>query len=143
MNINLPTHSVAAARMRRAVVFLDLALVALLFAWHLIPTPSAGTAVLALVLCMPLLLPLPGLLRGRRYTYRWTTLCVLPYLIIGTTEVIANPLRRAWSGTMLLLALLLFAALLGFLRTGSDLDAKDQMPSDQPNDPATRAQTVE
>jgi uncharacterized membrane protein len=131
--------STAATTLRTAAISLAVALITLLFAWHLWPAPTFGTTVLALVLCMPLLLPLPGLVRGRRYTYRWATLCVLPYLVIGSTEAIANPLRRGWSSAMLLLALLLFAALLGFLRTGRDLDTT-------PNpklDPATRAQTAE
>jgi uncharacterized membrane protein len=115
-------HVAVADKLRIATVTLTIALIALIFAWHLSPSPSIGNATLAMVLSIPLLAPLYGLTKGRRYTYKWTTLCVLPYLIIGCTEVIANPQRRTWSATMLLLGLLLFAALLGFLRTGCDLD---------------------
>lgn len=123
MNHFDPTPHLAAARVLRiASVSLTLALIALIATWHLWPTPTLSNVLLALVLCIPLIAPLVGLVKGRRYTYKWSTLCVLPYLIIGCTEVIANPQRRAWSAVMLLLGLCLFASLLGFLRTRCDFD---------------------
>jgi uncharacterized membrane protein len=115
---------VVANKLRIAAVVLTMALITLIVTWHLLPTATVGNATLALVLCVPLIAPLPGLIKGRRYTYKWATLCVLPYLIIGCTEVIANPQRRAWSAAMLLLGLCLFATLLGFLRTRGDFDPR-------------------
>jgi len=38
---------------------------------------------------LPLVLPLPGILRGRRYTYQWSSMLVLAYFAEGVT--------RAWS----------------------------------------------
>ena len=73
-------------------------------------------AVLALVLLVPLLLPLPGLLRGDRRTHAWSTLCVAPYLIYGITETIANPAARTLAGTVLFASLAFFVALVGYLR---------------------------
>jgi len=94
------------------------ALAALIFAWQLWPAPTWNGIVRAALLCVPLALPLPGLVRRNRYTYRWATLCVMPYFIVGVTEAIANPATRLWAAALLLLALGMFAALLGFLRAG-------------------------
>lgn len=79
---------------------------------------SDGPASLALagVLLVPLLLPLPGLLRGRRRTCAWATLCVAPYFIYGVTEVIANPAVRSMAGAILFASLALFVALVSYLR---------------------------
>ena len=71
---------------------------------------------LALGLLVPLLLPLPGLLRSHRRTHAWATLCIVPYFIYGLTEVIANPAVRASAGAILFASLALFVALVSFLR---------------------------
>jgi uncharacterized membrane protein len=68
------------------------------------------------VLLVPLLLPLPGLLRGQRRTYAWATLCVTPYFIYGLTEVIANPAVRAPAGAILFASLAWFVTLVNYLR---------------------------
>jgi len=96
-------------------------LAALTIAWQLWPTPTLNGAAHAALLCIPLLLPLNGIVRGNLYTYRWATLCVMPYFIVGVTEAIANPATRPWAAAMLLLALGLFGALLGFLRSSRDV----------------------
>jgi uncharacterized membrane protein len=105
-----------AQRWRTVALVLSGLLAALIFAWQLLPSPTATGAFNALLLCIPLFLPLVGIARGHRYTYRWATLCVMPYFIVGATEVIANPAARVWSALMLMLALGLFTALIGFLR---------------------------
>ena len=38
---------------------------------------------------LPLLLPLPGILHGRRYTYQWSSMFILLYFTEGTV--------RAWA----------------------------------------------
>lgn len=79
------------------------------FSW---PTSLARLA----ILLVPLLLPLPGLLRGQRRTYAWATLCVTPYFIYGLTEVIANPAVRAPAGAILFASLGWFVTLVIYLR---------------------------
>lgn len=79
------------------------------FAW---PTSVARLA----ILLVPLLLPLPGLLRGQRRTYAWATLCVTPYFVFGLTEVIANPAVRAPAGAILFASLAWFVTLVNYLR---------------------------
>jgi uncharacterized membrane protein len=71
---------------------------------------------LAVLYSLPLLMPLSGLLRGRRYTYSWATLCVLPYFIVGVSESVANPLLHNWALALLGCSLLWFFALLSYLR---------------------------
>jgi uncharacterized membrane protein len=91
-------------------------LVALVIGWQLSPTASAAGTAKGAFLCIPLFLPLLGLWRGNRYTYRWSTLCVLPYFIVGLTEVVANPATRVWTAPMLIFALTWFVGLVAYLR---------------------------
>jgi uncharacterized membrane protein len=76
------------------------------------PASLAWTAA-ALV---PVLLPLPGLLRGGRRAYAAATLCVTPYLVYGLTEVIANPQARGAATSILVASLAWFVALVLYLR---------------------------
>src|SRR5712664_1538031 len=68
------------------------ALVALIFlclAWELWLAPlRAGGSSLAFKV-LPLLLPLFGVLRGKRYTYQWSSMLILAYFTEGVV--------RAWS----------------------------------------------
>lgn len=65
------------------------ALILLCLAWELWLAPlRPGGSWLALK-ALPLAAPLPGVLRGRRYTFRWTLMLVLAYLAEGVV--------RAWT----------------------------------------------
>jgi uncharacterized membrane protein len=83
-----------------------LAWVAVGYSW-----PMCAAAVL------PLLAPLHGLIRGRRYTYAWATLFTVPYLVFALTELLANPAARWVAGISLLLVFGWFCAMVAFLRT--------------------------
>jgi len=98
-------------------IALTAALICLLFVWQLRDAPLLVRAAVALGLSVPLLAPLPGLIRANRRTFAWATLCVIPYFIVGITESIANPAGRFWSGSCLALSLLLFVGLIAYLRT--------------------------
>jgi uncharacterized membrane protein len=79
--------------MRAAAYFVAVSsLIALIFlglAWELALAPlRPGGSLLALKI-LPLLAPLFGILRGRVYTYQWTSMLVLAYLAEGAV--------RAWS----------------------------------------------
>lgn len=73
----------------------------------------------AAVYSLPLLLPLPGLIRRNRYTYRWATLCVLPYFVVGVTEAFANQAVRWWATALLGVSILWFIALVAYLRASA------------------------
>ena len=72
---------------RHATVWLWAAVALSLLSWYTAgyPWPICALAVL------PLLAPLHGLVRGRRYTYAWATLFAVPYLIFAVTELLVNP----------------------------------------------------
>ena len=72
-----------------------------------------------LLLSLPLLIPLPGLLRDRLYTYRWVGFLMMIYFCVGISELVANPELR-WFGLgtticsiLLFLASIYYARLLG------------------------------
>jgi len=66
-------------------------LILLCLAWELWLAPlRPGGSWLALK-ALPLAAPLPGVLRGRRYTFQWALLLVLAYLAEGAV--------RAWTET--------------------------------------------
>jgi uncharacterized membrane protein len=65
---------------------------------------------------LPLLAPLNGLLRGRRYTYAWATLFAIPYLVFALTELLVNPAARWVAALSLLLVFGWFCAMIFFLR---------------------------
>jgi len=75
-----------------------------------------GNLLWTAVLLVPLLLPLPGLLRGDRRTCAWATLCVAPYFVYGLTEVVANPAVRGAAAAVLFASLAWFVSLVFFLR---------------------------
>ncbi|MEQ1661322.1 MAG: DUF2069 domain-containing protein [Thiobacillus sp.] len=68
-----------------------IALIFLCLAWELwlAPLRPGGSALVFKVL--PLLLPLMGILKGRRYTYQWASMLILLYFSEGVV--------RAWSDT--------------------------------------------
>ena len=78
--------------MRVAQLVASASLIALIFlcvAWELwlAPVRAGGSALVLKVL--PLLLPLFGVLRGKRYTYQWSSMLILAYFAEGVV--------RAWS----------------------------------------------
>ena len=67
-----------------------LALIALSLAWELWLAPlHPGGSWLALKV-VPLLLAVPGVLKGRRYTYQWASMLILFYFIEGVVRMFSN-----------------------------------------------------
>lgn len=99
----------AAARRANLVASTSLiALIALCLAWELWLAPlRPGGSWLALK-AMPLLAPLFGILRGRRYTHQWATLLIQLYLLEGLTRATSD------SGAMQMLAVVEIALALVF-----------------------------
>ena len=83
--MNHAADPLAVLRATRALaVAATLALIALGLAWELWLAPT-GSGTLAIKV-LPLLLPLPGLMRMRLYTYRWTSLLVWLYVAEGAVR---------------------------------------------------------
>jgi uncharacterized membrane protein len=84
------------------------ALIVLCLAWELWLAPlRPGGSWLALKV-LPLLWIAPGILRGRPYTYRVSTMLILAYFAEGTVRAYAE---RGLSGTLALAEIALSAAL--------------------------------
>ena len=105
----------AAAHRTAAASLIALAVLCLIWELWLAPLRPGGSWLALKVL--PLLPALPGVLKGRLYTYRWTMMLVLAYFIEGAV--------RAWSerGTTatlavieIVLAIAFYAAAITYVR---------------------------
>jgi uncharacterized membrane protein len=105
-----------AARLRYVVVGAISSLILALLMWRAQNGLSVGELVLIAVLTLPLFVALPKLLAGHRRTYAWMTLAITPFIVVAITEAVANPTSRAWAGLCLMVALVLFVLLIGYLR---------------------------
>ena len=95
-----------------------LALLAVLcLAWELWLAPLRPGGSLMALKALPVLVPLRGVLEGRRYTFQWASMLILAYF--------AEAVMRLWSergtaqllaGAELALSLAFFAAAVGYAR---------------------------
>jgi len=100
---------------RCAAVASLVALIVLGLAWELWLAPT-GRGTLALKV-LPLLLPLPGLLKNRMYTYRWLSLLVWLYFAEGAVRATSERGTGALLATIeIVLCLLLFGACAAHVR---------------------------
>ena len=92
-------------------------LIFLCLAWELWWAPlRPGGSFLALK-ALPLLAPLFGLLRARRYTHQWTSMLILPYFAEGVVRGTTEPLPSALlAGVEVALAVVVFAGSVAFAR---------------------------
>ncbi len=67
-----------------------LALIFLCLAWELWFAPLRPGGSWLLLKALPLLLPLQGILRGRRYTYQWASMLILAYLAEGVVRATSD-----------------------------------------------------
>lgn len=88
-----------------------IALIFLCVAWELWLAPlRPGGSTLALK-ALPLLLPLMGILKGRRYTYQWAPMLTLAYFTEGTVRAWSDSGLSAWlAGAETLLSVVFFFA---------------------------------
>jgi uncharacterized membrane protein len=66
-----------------------IALIMLCLAWEAILAPLKPGGSLLILKTLPLLLPLFGILKGKRYTYQWASMFILLYFTEGVV--------RAWA----------------------------------------------
>jgi len=94
-----------------------IALIALALAWELWLAPARPGGSLLALKALPLVLPLGGILQGRRYTYQWSSMLILAYFAEGVTRVWADSgLARQLAIAEVLLSLGYFAAALSYAR---------------------------
>ena len=68
-----------------------IALILLCLAWEAFLAPLKPNGSLLMLKTLPLLMPLFGILKGKRYTYQWAGMLILFYFTEGVV--------RAWSDT--------------------------------------------
>jgi uncharacterized membrane protein len=86
-----------------------IALIVLCLLWEgwLAPLRPGGS--LLILKAVPLLLPLRGILQGRRYTYQWACMAILLYFTEGVVRVWSDGGLSAWlAGLEVVLTLIFF-----------------------------------
>ena len=78
-----------AKRCQQAAIFSLIGLIALCLAWEIFLAPLRPGGSWLMLKVLPLLLPLFGVLNGKRYTYQWSSMMILFYFTEGVV--------RAWS----------------------------------------------
>lgn len=84
-----------------------IALILLSLAWESVLAPLKPGGTMLMLKAVPLLVPLFGILRGKRYTYQWACMFILLYFTEGVV--------RAWSDTGLSAKLALFEIILSLI----------------------------
>ncbi len=94
-----------------------IALIALCLAWELWLAPQRpGGSWLALKV-LPLLITLPGIVRGRLYTHRCMTLLVIAYFVEGVVRAYSDKgLSAQLAGVEIALTLALFTCAIAYVR---------------------------
>lgn len=93
------------------------ALIALCVAWELFLAPVKPGGSWLVLKALPLLAPLFGILRGRRYTYQWSTLLIWLYAAEGATRAMSDGgLSARLAAVELGLAILYFGAAVTYLK---------------------------
>lgn len=100
--------------MRRLQAIASASLIALIFlclAWELWLAPIRPGGSLLALKTLPLLLPLMGVLKGRRYTYQWASMLVLAYFTEGVARAWSEKGLSAWlAGGEVALSVVFFLA---------------------------------
>ena len=93
------------------------ALIVLALAWELWLAPLRPGGSLLALKALPLVLPLGGVLQGRRYTYQWSSMLILAYFAEGLTRAWADGgLARQLAIAEVMLSLGYFAAAVSYAR---------------------------
>lgn len=99
------------ARLRYVASSSLIALIFLSVAWELWLAPLRPGGSWLVLKVIPLLLPLFGILRGKRYTYRWSTLLIWLYFAEGVVRAWSDSVPSRALGTVeVILSLVFFAS---------------------------------
>lgn len=94
-----------------------IALIFLCVAWELWLAPLRPGGSTLVLKALPLLLPLMGILKGRRYTYQWAPMLALGYFTEGTVRIWSDTGLSAWlAGAEVGLSVVFFFAAIYYAR---------------------------
>lgn len=90
-----------------------IALIFLCVAWELWLAPIRPGGSSLVLKALPLLIPLMGILKGRRYTYQWAPMLILAYFTEGVARAWSDTGLSAWlaGGEIVLSVVFFFAAI--------------------------------
>ena len=93
-------------------------LIFLCLAWEMRLAPIQPGGSWLLLKAAPLLLPLMGILHGRRYTYQWSSMLILLYFTEGTVRASTESgLSQQLAIAEIVLSLIFFVSTIGFVRS--------------------------
>lgn len=94
------------------------ALIVLCVAWELFLAPVRPGGSWLVLKAVPLLVPLFGVLHGKRYTFQWTTLLVWLYFAEGVVRVMSDHgLSARLAALEIVLSLAYFSSAVSFVRS--------------------------
>ena len=94
-----------------------IALIALCIAWELWLAPQRPGGSWLVLKVLPLLMTLPGMLRGRVYTHRAMTLLIIAYFVEGVVRAWSDRgLSAQLAAVEIALALVLFTSAIAYVR---------------------------
>ena len=94
-----------------------IALIALSVVWELWLAPLKPGGSLMALKALPLAMLLGGILKGRRYTYQWSSMLILAYLAEGVTRAWAEGgASRSLAVVEIVLSAVFFAAAVSYAR---------------------------
>ena len=92
-------------------------LLVLCLAWELWLAPLRPGGSLLALKALPLSLPIPGVLNGRRYTYQWSLMLILAYFAEGVARAWSERGASQWlAAAEIALSLVFFAAAVAYAR---------------------------
>ena len=95
-----------------------IALILLCLAWEIWLAPLRVGGSWLVLKTLPLLAPLFGVLRGERYTYKWSAMLILAYFVEGAVRIYTDTGYSARLAVVeTVLALAFFAAAIIYVRT--------------------------
>jgi uncharacterized membrane protein len=98
-----------------------LALVFLCLAWELLLAPLRPGGTWMALKALPLLLPLLGILHGRRYTYQWASMLILAYFAEGVMRAFGDRgMSAALASAEVLLTTIFFGSAVFYARLTRD-----------------------
>lgn len=107
-------------RLQWLSVALLLSLITLCVVWELWLAPLRPGGSWLVLKVLPLLLPLRGMLHGRRYTFQWTTLMIWLYFTEGIVRATSDRGLSVWLATLeTALSLALFASCAAYSRVSA------------------------
>jgi len=97
------------ARLKQITLTAYFSLILFMPLWLLLLSPSSLSPWISVLLfTVPLLFPLPGLLKGNPYTFAWANFIIMLYFLHALTTLWVSPADLVWASIELILASIIF-----------------------------------